>query len=502
MASTMAIPQVATLPTFHGPPMAGPMPGTFPPHVPVTVHAPVISGPVMNGNNSAATLNPPNLPTLRLPVVPVGGGCYNDGMEVVWHGEFSRLFSSFFPPHIWYLSITNAAPQEKWKFFRDSAKVRFCCQDCGNGWTSMKGRVTFWFHLNTVSNEGFVQFKLYGQVCKKCNSGKFEYVMWYPEEVSKVMCNLYNKVGQTFYGFMQPPIRIDRRPGRPRNQHNADLCQACRDGECDQGRPVKAVFNYLPPDANARMPHPPITGRPPVMNPQLPVIIRQPPVPHPGQVVMHGPNPSTCAPVAPNHPNAPAFITSPVTLTSGVQPILTYSVVTAPAKEIGPPRLAPVEESTETTEMKGEPTATKAQEPEDTAVKSNDREANPEAAETDVKPAAIAIRPPPESAASKAKSSASPQSKDSKPTPKVATTVNSAAPPKPQSSGGRNSSAPPPQKNTGAPTKPLETEKPANETEVAAAGENTSSKPVVNGYATAARKALPKALPANGIAAI
>jgi len=177
--------------------------------------------------------------TLSLPLVPVGGGYYNDGMEVVWHGEFSRLFSNFYPPHVWFLTITTQAPQFKWKHHRDSAKVRFCCQECGNGWTSMKGRVIFWFHLNHATNEGFVQFKLYGQQCKKCNSGKFEYVMWYPEEVSKVMSNLYHKVGQTFYGFMQPPIRIDRRPGRPRNQHNADLCQACRDGECDQGRRVK-----------------------------------------------------------------------------------------------------------------------------------------------------------------------------------------------------------------------------------------------------------------------
>jgi len=50
----------------------------------------------------------------------------------------------------------------------------------------MKGRVTFWFHLDYATNNGYVQFKLYGQQCKKCNSGKFEYVMWYPEEVSKV----------------------------------------------------------------------------------------------------------------------------------------------------------------------------------------------------------------------------------------------------------------------------------------------------------------------------
>jgi len=178
-----------------------------------------------------------------LPVVPVGGGYYNDGMEFVWHGEFSRLFGRFCPPHIWYLSITSRAPTQKWKYHGDNAKVRFCCQDCGNGWTSMKGRVTFWFNLNLATNEGHVQFKLYGQQCKKCNSGKFEYVMWYPEEVSKVMCNVFHKVGQTYYGFIQSPIRVDRRPGRPRNQHNSDLCQACHDGECDHGRPVKSVFN-------------------------------------------------------------------------------------------------------------------------------------------------------------------------------------------------------------------------------------------------------------------
>ena len=59
-------------------------------------------------------------------------------------------------------------------------------KECGNGWTSMKGRVTFWFYLNPITNEGTVQFKLYGQQCKKCNTGKFEYVMWYPEEISKV----------------------------------------------------------------------------------------------------------------------------------------------------------------------------------------------------------------------------------------------------------------------------------------------------------------------------
>nr|XP_039249093.1 uncharacterized protein LOC120326802 [Styela clava] len=366
MASTMTIPQVAA---FHGPiprPIHGAMPGSVPTaamqgnyaagHVPVSLQGPVnvMPGPIPTSNNSPATISPP-VQALRLPVVPVGGGCYNDGMEVVWHGEFSRLFSSFFPPHVWYLSITNSAPQEKWKFYRDSAKVRFCCQDCGNGWTSMKGRVTFWFHLNAATSEGFVQFKLYGQVCKKCNSGKFEYVMWYPEEVSKVMCNLYNKVGQTFYGFMQPPIRIDRRPGRPRNQHNAELCQACRDGECDQGRPVKALYNYMQSPINLRAPNQAIPGRPPFpptsLGPvnQMPVVISQQPMHHAGQLIMQSPLNST-----PPHSCA-SFITAPVTLTSGIQPILTYSIVTGQTKEAA--KLTPVPEDETKSEDSSQATA-------------------------------------------------------------------------------------------------------------------------------------------------
>lgn len=82
--------------------------------------------------------------------------------------------------------------------FRDSAKVRFNCQKCGHGWTSMKGRVVFWFWLDPISyqpvdcygrafHSGLVFFKLYGQKCQKCMDEKrFEAAMWYPEEVQKV----------------------------------------------------------------------------------------------------------------------------------------------------------------------------------------------------------------------------------------------------------------------------------------------------------------------------
>lgn len=48
----------------------------------------------------------------------------------------------------------------------------------------------------------------------------------------QVIGNVYNRVGQFYYGFVQPPMRIDRRIGKPRNQHNAELCQACKEGLC------------------------------------------------------------------------------------------------------------------------------------------------------------------------------------------------------------------------------------------------------------------------------
>ncbi|XP_013416737.1 receptor-transporting protein 4-like isoform X3 [Lingula anatina] len=158
-------------------------------------------------------------------------GCLFKGMEIVWHGEFDRLFAQYFP-HQWFLMPTFSPPSERWRVFKDSAKVRFQCQECGHGWTSMKGRVVFWFHLNVATNSGYVLFKLYGQQCNRCKSEKFEHAMWYPEEVIKVVGNVYNRVGQVYYGFYRPPLRIDRRPGKPRNQHNAELCQACKDGLC------------------------------------------------------------------------------------------------------------------------------------------------------------------------------------------------------------------------------------------------------------------------------
>ena len=128
------------------------------------------------------------------------------GMEQVWLSEFHRLFSNYYQ-QVWILHPVQHKPvaNNSLHTFVDSAKVRFCCdvrqqswirnlfkinfmrQKCGHGWTSMKGRVVFWFDLlSPYYSNGFVAFKLYGQQCDRCKSDRYEQAMWYPEEVCKV----------------------------------------------------------------------------------------------------------------------------------------------------------------------------------------------------------------------------------------------------------------------------------------------------------------------------
>ncbi|GFV37733.1 putative receptor-transporting protein, partial [Trichonephila clavipes] len=108
--------------------------------------------------------------------------------------------------------------------------------DCGHGWTSMKGRVAFWFVLDATTGKGMVCLKLYGQQCDRCPTRNYESAMWYPEEVRKVMTNIYNRVGEVYYGFQVPPYFNNRRAGKPRTPHNTELCQACKDGVCSERR--------------------------------------------------------------------------------------------------------------------------------------------------------------------------------------------------------------------------------------------------------------------------
>lgn len=47
-----------------------------------------------------------------------------------------------------------------------------------------------------------------------------------------MLINLYNRVGQIFYGFEKTRFEKQRRVGKPRTPHNQFLCQACNEGIC------------------------------------------------------------------------------------------------------------------------------------------------------------------------------------------------------------------------------------------------------------------------------
>nr|XP_027203383.1 uncharacterized protein LOC113797232 [Dermatophagoides pteronyssinus] len=159
------------------------------------------------------------------------------GMERVWMSEFRRIFSQF-STELWSIQPVDKKPTThsniRLHMFVDSAKVRFCCERCSHSWTSMKGRIVFWFNLLQPNFKcGIVAIKLFGQRCDSCNrDNSFEQPMWYPEEVTKVLMNLYNRVGQIFYGFEKTKYERQRRMGKPRQQHNKSLCQACQEGIC------------------------------------------------------------------------------------------------------------------------------------------------------------------------------------------------------------------------------------------------------------------------------
>jgi len=229
-------------------------------------------------------------------------------VDEIWKREFSKVFNTCFYPDLWGLQKIGdgdhhfaEAPVNtelvKWYCFKECAKVRYCCNICGNGWTSMRGQVSFWFYLfddylqvnnhsqltekiveapilfrlykndnipNTKNNIfliprriGLLKFQVFGQQCgsKNCkinqklnisensnnsrslgfkieNSQLFEYPIWYPEEITKSLENVFNEIRATLYNGPAPIRYTALRDGKPRGNHNPNLCLACKKGTC------------------------------------------------------------------------------------------------------------------------------------------------------------------------------------------------------------------------------------------------------------------------------
>lgn len=151
-------------------------------------------------------------------------------MCLVFHAEFQLSFGRYFPADQWSLMPLGA--DGSCKLPTDTAcdveiaKVRFECEACGHCWTSMRGQISFFYHLPSH----VLYFKLFTQNCDRC--GELCSPLWYPEEVCRVMKNVFVIVQHNHYPDTITPIQSNhyRRFGNPKGQHHG--CESCRDGVC------------------------------------------------------------------------------------------------------------------------------------------------------------------------------------------------------------------------------------------------------------------------------
>ncbi|CAF3162274.1 unnamed protein product [Rotaria sp. Silwood2] len=151
-------------------------------------------------------------------------------MCLVFHAEFQLTFGRYFTSDQWILM--PLCVEGTCKLPPDSlcdveiAKVRFECEACGHCWTSMRGQISFFYDSQTH----VLYFKLFTQNCDRC--GNISMPLWYPEEVCRVIKNVFVIVQQHIYPDLKTPVQSNyyRRVGNPKGQHHG--CQSCRDGVC------------------------------------------------------------------------------------------------------------------------------------------------------------------------------------------------------------------------------------------------------------------------------
>jgi hypothetical protein len=148
----------------------------------------------------------------------------------LFHGEFQLTFGRYFTPHIWTLLPLNV--DGSYKFPSDAAcnveiaKVRFECEICDHRWTSMHGQISFFYDCRSH----VLFFKLFNQNCDRCQN--LCTPLWYPEEVCRVMRNVFVIVNQRMYAGVHTSIKSNhcRRLGNTNGRHHG--CESCRSGIC------------------------------------------------------------------------------------------------------------------------------------------------------------------------------------------------------------------------------------------------------------------------------
>jgi hypothetical protein len=151
-------------------------------------------------------------------------------MCLVFHAEFQLTFGRYLASDHWVLIplATDGTCKLPTNTLCDVeiAKVRFECDSCSHCWTSMRGQISFFYDCESHK----LYFKLFTQNCDRC--GDICTPLWYPEEVCRVMKNVFVIVNEYMYTNLTTPIKSNhyRRYGNPKGQHHG--CESCRDGVC------------------------------------------------------------------------------------------------------------------------------------------------------------------------------------------------------------------------------------------------------------------------------
>jgi len=151
-------------------------------------------------------------------------------MGLIFHAEFELTFGRYFTSDQWILIPLSM--DGTCKLPTDTlcdveiAKVRFECDTCGHCWTSMRGQISFFYDCQSHK----LYFKLFTQNCDRC--GDLCTPLWYPEEVCRVMRNVFVIVNEHMYSNLVTSVKSNhhRRYGNPKGQHHG--CESCRDGVC------------------------------------------------------------------------------------------------------------------------------------------------------------------------------------------------------------------------------------------------------------------------------
>lgn len=243
-----------------------------------------------------------------------------------------------------------------------------------------------------------------------------------------------------------------------------------------QGRPAKAVVGYIPSGMNDRIVNAQII---PMVNSQMQVVA----VPHQG--VPNGPAPSQSGAIVQGISTQPTYITTPVTLSPSAHPILTYSVGTAEVKDMS--KLPPVAEHIEPAEVKDE--ASNSSLPNGHCA-DGEKKASLEQAPSQAKNTAIDIKRIQSATTEKSMSEIIEKFKDFTTAPKRLEPAAQQSLSKPAVNGVGFKSPVRLDKDI-VPSKSVNSSKVFKEFHPVAAKENGLGNPVVNGYATAAKKTAP-----------